>query len=84
MGRTYCDEEGRAFDDAEFADADGATIHVLSPTRGHTTEGWPASFTGSKDDGSWVVEEVTVKHPPLNVADGNIVADGSIVGDDRD
>lgn len=78
MGRTYCDEEGRAFDDAEFADADGATIHVLSPTRGHTTAGWGATFRATRDGDTWLVEEVRVTLPPLNVADG------SIVGDDRD
>lgn len=77
MGTIYCDSEGRAFDEAEFADGpDGLTIHVLRPTAGHTTEGWRATYVATaRDGGGWNVEEVTVQEPAIDTPDAEAFDD---------
>lgn len=75
MGKTYCDEEGRPYDDSEFTDAHGMKIHVVTTSRGHTIEGWPATYTATRDGHEWRIQNIRVKTPPLKVADGEAPVD---------
>lgn len=66
--RIFCNVENRAFDSDSFTSGpDGITIHVLADDKGHTLDGWVATYQGSKNGGHWELEDITIEEPAIDV-----------------
>lgn len=77
-GTHYCHEESDDFPIAEFVRVrgKGTFIHVIPETNesnkatsGHTDDGYPATFTADRIDGTWILRGagmVSIKVPPIH------------------
>jgi hypothetical protein len=77
MSSTFCSAEEKAFDDAHFASTPtGVQIHVISAHAGHTTEGWPATYSAARDgSGGWALERVLIHEPAIVEPDADVAPD---------
>jgi hypothetical protein len=68
LARIFCYAERRSYPAAEFAQApNGIEIHVITPTTGHTTEGWGAKYQTSRGEpGEWILADVVITNPPID------------------
>lgn len=77
-GTHYCHDESEDFPIAEFlrVRGKGTYIHVIPETHGsnkatsgHTDDGYPATFTADRIDGTWVIRgagNVSIKLPVIH------------------